>query len=308
VSVITAQRIEDQNLVTVADALSNVTGITVVPNDGTQSQYRSRGYALTVMNDILGGGGFTSRITKTVRSNEGLAYHASSSFGIGTWFPTDFSIDYQSKNPTVALAAKLAIEEVNKIRDGKVGQDELDVSKNGYIDSFPRRFDSKAAIVALWANDDYIGRPHAYWDTWRDNIRKVTADDFASLHARLRGGTPAVLILSAVSAAPDDPSTITLHCEQGALRLVGEELLLGRPRQPFHRIAGSDLAKRDGNSPGGAFGTGTLLLARALRAALDEGNRDALSPAATFEDGLAQQRVLDAARRSATGGGGWERV
>ena len=51
VSVITAERIEDQNLITVADALSNVTGITVVPNDGTQSQYRSRGYVLTVMND-----------------------------------------------------------------------------------------------------------------------------------------------------------------------------------------------------------------------------------------------------------------
>lgn len=51
VSVITEQRIEDQNLVTVADALANVTGVTVIPNDGTQSQYKSRGYALSVMND-----------------------------------------------------------------------------------------------------------------------------------------------------------------------------------------------------------------------------------------------------------------
>jgi hypothetical protein len=35
-----------------------------------------------------------------------------------------------------------------------------------------------------------------------------------------------------------------------------------------------------------------------LRAAIDDGDRDALAPAATFEDGLMQQRVLDAARRS----------
>ena len=51
VSVVTSQRIEDQNLVTVADALNQVTGITVTPNDGTQSQYRARGFALAVLND-----------------------------------------------------------------------------------------------------------------------------------------------------------------------------------------------------------------------------------------------------------------
>lgn len=51
VSVITEQRIQDQNLITVADALANVTGVTVIPNDSAQSQYRTRGYALSVMYD-----------------------------------------------------------------------------------------------------------------------------------------------------------------------------------------------------------------------------------------------------------------
>ena len=37
-------------------------------------------YALVVMNDILGGGGFTSRIVRRVRSDEGLAYSAGSAF------------------------------------------------------------------------------------------------------------------------------------------------------------------------------------------------------------------------------------
>jgi len=64
----------------------------------------------------------------------------------------------------------------------------------------------------------------------------------------------------------------------------------------LERIAGGDLSQRPGNSPGGAFGTGTYLLGVALRRAIDDGDRSALAPAATFEDGLAQQRVLDAAR------------
>lgn len=46
VSVITRQRIEDQNLVTVESALREVTGVTVTPWDGATSQIRSRGYNL----------------------------------------------------------------------------------------------------------------------------------------------------------------------------------------------------------------------------------------------------------------------
>ena len=53
VSVITEQRIQDQNLTTVAAALANVTGVTAIPNDTSQSQFRSRGYALSVMYDGL---------------------------------------------------------------------------------------------------------------------------------------------------------------------------------------------------------------------------------------------------------------
>ena len=102
-------------------------------------------------------------------------------------------------------------------------------------------------------------------------------------------------------------SVITIHCEEGAIRLTGEEALLSTGRQPFRRIAGSELHERPGNSPGCAFGTGTLLLGQALRAAIDEGNREALAPAATFADGLAQQRILDAARESSRAGG-WVRI
>src|SRR6185503_13341074 len=44
-------------------------------------------YALEVMNEILGGSGFTSRITRTVRSNEGLAYSAGSGLSFGPYYP-----------------------------------------------------------------------------------------------------------------------------------------------------------------------------------------------------------------------------
>ena len=140
------------------------------------------------------------------------------------------------------------------------------------------------------------------------SMRAVTSDDVAAVNLRLRGGAIAMLSIGAVASGPDEPATITLHGESGALRLIGEELLLAQPMKPFVRIAGADLQQRPGNSPGGAFGTGTVLLARALRAAIENGDRNALAAAATFEDGLAQQRVLDGARRSSQNEGRWVRL
>lgn len=138
--------------------------------------------------------------------------------------------------------------------------------------------------------------------------KRVTADDVAMIHARIRGGAIASMTIGAVASGPDEAATITLHGENGAMRLTGEELLMSKPMKAFVRVAGGDLQQRVGNSPGGAFGSGTILFARALYDALQNGSRDALGPAATFDDGLAQQRVLDAARRSATNHGCWENV
>lgn len=51
VTVITRQRMDDQNVVTIDDALKDVPGVSVVPWDTSTSQYYSRGYALDVMYD-----------------------------------------------------------------------------------------------------------------------------------------------------------------------------------------------------------------------------------------------------------------
>lgn len=138
--------------------------------------------------------------------------------------------------------------------------------------------------------------------------RAVTSDDYAVVNLQLRGGALAAISLSAVASGTDEPAMITIHGEDGAFRLLGEELLHAKPSKPFVRIAGGDLQKMPGNSPGGAFGTGTLLFGRALRAALDDNHRAELNPAATFDDGLAQQKVLDAARQSANQNGVWVKV
>ena len=140
---------------------------------------------------------------------------------------------------------------------------------------------------------------------FENGTRPVTSDDFASVNLRSAGGVIAAITLSTVASGPDEPSTITIHGEEGAMRLAGEELLTAMRGEPFTVASSAGRSDRKGNSAGGAFGSGTYLLGRAIRSALDDGDRSALADAATFDDGLAQQRVLDAARMSNAKGGAW---
>jgi predicted Zn-dependent peptidase len=134
-------------------------------------------YALSVMNDILGGGGFMSRIMRRVRTEEGLAYGAGSSFGLGTFWESTFRAGYASKNPTVAYALEIVLEEIAAIRQNEPSAEEMKVSKASFIDTFPRSFESAAQIAGTFARDEILGRPHDYWYDYRDRIEAVTAAD-----------------------------------------------------------------------------------------------------------------------------------
>ena len=133
-------------------------------------------YAIQVMNDVLGGGGFTSRITNRVRSDEGLAYSARSAFPGGVYYPVVFRAGFQSKSRTVAYATSIVLEEIERITREPVTKEELLTTKKSFIDTFPNNFASAAQVVSAFASDEMIGRyakqPH-YWANYRDNIESV---------------------------------------------------------------------------------------------------------------------------------------
>lgn len=134
-------------------------------------------YALEVMNEILGGGGFISRITRTVRSNEGLAYQAGSGLRFGIYYAGQFRAVFQSKSRSVAHATALVLDEIRKIRETPVTAEELDTVKRNLIETFPSNFETKAQAMSIFASDEYTGRDPSHWQTYRDRIRAVTAAD-----------------------------------------------------------------------------------------------------------------------------------
>lgn len=133
--------------------------------------------AMEVMNYILGGGGFSSRITQSVRSDEGLAYSAGSRFSAGPWSRGTWAAGYESKNSTVALAALLIFDEIERIKTELVSEEDLTLAKNALIEQFPSVFQSKSDTLRVFVNDELTNRENGYWDAYRDNVRSVTAED-----------------------------------------------------------------------------------------------------------------------------------
>src|SRR6185503_12011266 len=115
--------------------------------------------ALGVMNGILGGNGFTSRIMERVRSDEGLAYSAASSFHAGTYYEGVFTVGFQSKSPSVAQAITIVNEEIERFRTTKVGAEELSLAIGHAVEGVPLRFATPGQKAAQFANAYFFKLP-----------------------------------------------------------------------------------------------------------------------------------------------------
>ncbi len=140
-------------------------------------------FPLMIGNDILGGGGFTARMMKAIRSDEGLAYSAYSSLNFPITMPGQFQAYFQSKSSTCAYAAEIFFGLLKSMRTAPPTDEEVRTAKASFIETFPRRFATAGQVVGLFATDELLGRPHAYWTDYRGKIAAVTGTDIQTAMA-----------------------------------------------------------------------------------------------------------------------------
>ena len=135
-------------------------------------------FALRIMNEILGEGGFTSRLMTEVREKHGLAYMVGSLMQTryytnpGEWFAYS-----QTRVDKTAEAIALIIDVVKGLRDAPVPEVELQRTKDALINSFVFGFESSSQIAFQQMMFAYRGFAPDFLETYTDNIAKVTAED-----------------------------------------------------------------------------------------------------------------------------------
>ncbi len=105
-------------------------------------------YAVMIMNYILGGGGFSSRLMDNIRDKKGLAYDVHSGFsrseGAG-----HFKVSIQTKNESANEVIDETLKEIRRIQNELVSEKELADAKAYLTGSFPLRMDTSAKIAGM---------------------------------------------------------------------------------------------------------------------------------------------------------------
>lgn len=132
--------------------------------------------AITVMNFILGGGGFTSRLLDNIRTKGGLAYSVASMFTANK-SPGSFQVIMQTKNESANDAIQRACAEIERIRREPVSDDELAGAKLYLTGSFPLRFDTLGKIAGFLTQVEFFNLGADYADTYAQRINAVTKEE-----------------------------------------------------------------------------------------------------------------------------------
>jgi zinc protease len=133
-------------------------------------------YAVSVMNYILGGGGFASRLMQNIREDKGLVYDVYSFFAANK-YGGSFRVVFQTKNESANIAIEEVLKEIKGIRSSFVSDAELSDAKAFLTGSFPLRIETNRRIADFLVAVEYYGLGIDYIDKYPTYINSVTKED-----------------------------------------------------------------------------------------------------------------------------------
>lgn len=161
-------------------------------------------YALRVMNFILGGGGFNSRLMREVRSNRGLAYSVYSFFQAGRRLPGLFVAGSETRTATVDQVVELMRAEMQRITEQPVSAQELELAKESLINSFVFAFEDPHEVVGQAMRLDFYDYAPDYLQRYRERLAAVTADEVLAVARRhLHWDGQTIVLVGDRPARPD---------------------------------------------------------------------------------------------------------
>jgi zinc protease len=133
-------------------------------------------YAIKVMNYILGGGGFSSRLMDEIRVKRGLTYGIYCSFDAFKMRGA-YEVETFTRNDSTAAAITAIFEQIERIRTEGVTDKELEETKSFYNGYFPLQFETPSQIATQILIVELYDLGEDYLENYRNNISAVSKQD-----------------------------------------------------------------------------------------------------------------------------------
>ena len=190
-----ATRSPSERRIVVVDKPDLVQARIIVAHEGIARTESTR-IAIDLMNDALGGSGFSSRLMKTIRSDEGLTYGVGSGFALRSE-PGPFSVSTFTRVSKVRRVVDLVLEEMDAIRNARpVGEEELARFVSYNVGRFGLSLETSDAVLSSLVDLEVYDLPENSLDTYRSRVRAVTLEEVASAaELRLHPDRAAIVVL-----------------------------------------------------------------------------------------------------------------
>lgn len=163
-------------------------------------------FTLYVGNQVLGGGGFSSRLVKEVRIARGLSYSVYSAF-IPEVVAGPFMSALQTRADQAKAAADLTAETIKSFVENGPSAPELKDAQDNIIAGFPLRIDSNSELLGYLSLIGYYKLPLDYLDNFTNQISAVTADGVReTFKRRLQPDRMVTVIVGGQSSAGSQPT------------------------------------------------------------------------------------------------------
>ncbi len=142
-------------------------------------------FPLIVMNQVLGAGA-SSRIFMNLREEKGYTYGAYTRLDTKR-LAGDFQATAEVRTAVTGESLEEFFYELDRIRDEKAGEEELQDAKNFLTGVFPLRAETQEGLTNLIVNQHLYGLPEDYLQTYREHVEAVSPDDVqrvANKHVR----------------------------------------------------------------------------------------------------------------------------
>lgn len=189
-------------------------------------QEDSRRYvASRIANQILGGGGFSSRLMTRVRAEEGYAYSVSSLWTAPERYDGLVGATVQTGSGTTIAAIRSILQVIEEMRSAPPLEEEVSDAVDGLVNGYAFNFDSPAQVVLRRMAFRVSELPDDWLTRYLERVQSVTPDDVhAVMQEFVHPDRMSILIVGDPEAFDLPPGTL------GPVRIL--EVSNGSPPSP----------------------------------------------------------------------------